>query len=155
MATVTRKKNIPPKPMITKKKKSVRKARKPAVDPSRNAIKSKEAYDLTMKEIDDLMKRGESNLSFIELKRLRILAEAAEQYEDTTDPLPLPGKLPDMIRMRMFQMRISQGFTARLLGVSDTKFSLIMNGKQKPDIYFIKAIYLKLKVDGNKILDAL
>ena len=60
-----------------------------------------------------------------------------------------------MIRMRMYQMRLTQGFAARLLGVSNAKFSLIMNGKQKPDIYFIKAIHVKLKVDANRILQAL
>lgn len=122
---------------------------------TRKEIKSKEAYELTMQEIDALMKRGESNLSGKELERLRILAEAAEKYEDTHDPLPLPESLPEMIRMRMFQMQLTQSFVAKLLGVSDAKFSLIMNGKQKPDIYFIKAIHEKLKVDANRILQSL
>ena len=118
-------------------------------------IKSKEAYDLAMKEIDMMMQRGESNLSEKEIVRLRILAEAAERYEDTHDPLPLPGSLPEIIRMRIYQMQLSQGFTAQLLGVSDAKFSLIMNGKQKPDVYFIKAVHEKLRVDANQILRAL
>ena len=118
-------------------------------------IKSKEAYDATMKEIDQLMKRGEVNLSSKELIRLRSLAEAAELYEDTHDPLPLPESLPEMIRMRMFQMHLNQSFTAKLLGVSDAKFSMIMGGKQKPDVYFIKALHEKLRVDANLILQAL
>ena len=122
---------------------------------TRKQIKSKEAYDLTMKEIDFLMKKGEINLRQKELERLRILAEAAERYEDTYDPLPLPQGLPEMIRMRMFQMQLNQSFAAKLLGVSDAKFSLIMSGKQKPDVYFIKAIHDKLKVDANMILQAL
>jgi len=122
---------------------------------TKKEIKSKEAYELTMQEIDTLMKRGESNLSGKELERVRILAEAAEKYEDSHDPLPLPESLPEMIRMRMFQMQLTQSFVAKLLGVSDTKFSLIMNGKQKPDIYFIKAIHEKLKVDANRILQSL
>jgi HTH-type transcriptional regulator / antitoxin HigA len=118
-------------------------------------IKSKEAYELTMKEVDALMKRGESNLNKRELARLRSLAIAAERYEDTHDPLPLPESLPDMIKMRMFQMRLNQSFAAKLLGVSDAKFSLILSGRQKPDVYFLKAIHDKLRVDANKILQAL
>lgn len=118
-------------------------------------IKSKEAYDLAMQEIDILLRSGEANLNEKELKRLRILAEAAEKYEDTHDPLPLPESLPEIIRMRMFQMQLNQSFAAKLLGVSDAKFSLIISGKQKPDIYFIKAIHNKLKVDANRILQAL
>ena len=108
-----------------------------------------------MREIDTLIKKGESNLSARELVRLESLAEAAEQYEDRYDPLPLPESLPEMIRMRMFQMRLNHSFTARLLGVSDAKFSLIMSGKQRPDVYFIKSVHLKLKVDAKKILSAL
>ena len=44
---------------------------------------------------------------------------------------------------------------ARLLGVSEAKFSLIMKGKQKPDVYFIKAVHEKLEVDANTLLKAI
>ena len=53
-------------------------------------IQSKEAYKLTMEEIDTLMKKGEKNLRAVELKQLRTLAEAAEIYEDKLQPLPIP-----------------------------------------------------------------
>jgi HTH-type transcriptional regulator/antitoxin HigA len=117
-------------------------------------ILSKEVYELTMKEIDALMKKGEENLSQKEMERLRILAEAAENYEDTHEPLPVPSSLPDMIRMKMFQLRLKQHYTAKLLGVSEAKLSLIMSGKQKPDIYFVKALHEKLNLDANQILQA-
>lgn len=118
-------------------------------------IRSKEAYELTMQEVDALMKKGEKNLTEKERMRLRTLAEAAEWYEDTHEPLPLPSSLPEMIHIRMVQMRLNQGFTAKLLGISDAKFSLIMNGKQKPDIHFVKAIHNKLGLDGNLLLEAI
>ena len=117
-------------------------------------IQNKEVYELTMKEINALMKKGEENLGQKELERLRILAEAAENYEDIHEPLPVPSSLPDMIRMKMFQLRLKQHYTARLLGVSEAKLSLIMSGKQKPDIYFIKALHEKLNLDANQILQA-
>ena len=118
-------------------------------------IGSEEAYELTMTEIDTLMRKGEANLSDAEKKRLDEMVDAAEQYEDTTHPLPLPATLPDIIRMKMMQLRIRQNFAAKLLGVSDAKFSMIMNGNQKPDIYFIKAVHDKLKVDANALLKAI
>lgn len=121
---------------------------------SKTRIQSKEVYELTMKEIDALMKKGEENLSQKEFERLRILSEAAENYEDTHEPLPIPSSLPDMIRMKMFQLRLKQHYTARLLGVSEAKLSLIMSGKQKPDIYFVKALHEKLNLDANQILQA-
>ena len=121
---------------------------------ARKRIQNKEVYELTMKEIDALMKKGEENLSQKELDRLRILAEAAENYEDTREPLPVPSTLPDMIRMKMFQLRLKQQYTAKLLGVSEAKLSLILSGKQKPDIYFVKALHEKLNLDANQILQA-
>jgi antitoxin component HigA of HigAB toxin-antitoxin module len=122
--------------------------------PRRVKIHNKEVYELTVKEIDALMKKGEENLSQKEAERLRILAEAAENYEDTHEPLPIPSSLPDMIRMKMFQLRLKQHYTAKLLGVSEAKLSLIMSGKQKPDIYFVKALHEKLNLDANQILQA-
>jgi hypothetical protein len=45
-------------------------------------IESKEAYDVTMREIDGLMKNGENNLTECEANELREMAEAAERFED-------------------------------------------------------------------------
>lgn len=118
-------------------------------------IKTQEAYDLTMAEIDALMKKGEANLSEKELSRLSKLANAAQLYEFQHEPLPMPSKFEDIVRMKIYKLHMTQSYAAKLLGVSDAKFSLIMNGKQKPDIYFIKAVYHKLKIDGNTILQAI
>ncbi len=118
-------------------------------------IKTKEAYELTMAEIDTLMKRGEANLNANELNRLSNLAKAAEQYEFQHEPLPMPSSFQDIVRMKIYKLHMTQAYAAKLLGVSDAKFSLIMNGKQKPDIYFIKAVHEKLKIDGNTILEAI
>lgn len=115
-------------------------------------IESKEAYDLTMKTIDTLMKKGEKNLRPDELKTIQRLATAVEKYEDKFEPLRVPASLPDIVRFKLFQLRINHNLAAQLLGVSDAKFSLIMNGKQKPDIYFIKAIHEKLDVEANLLL---
>ncbi|MEP7278621.1 MAG: transcriptional regulator [Bacteroidota bacterium] len=118
-------------------------------------IQTRKAYELTMKAIDELMKKGEKNLRPAELKILRALAEAAETYEDTLQPLPVPESLPDIVRYKLLQLHINQGLAAQLLGVSEAKFSLIMNGKQKPDINFIKAIHDKLEVDADVLLKAI
>ena len=120
---------------------------------SKAKIQNKEVYELTLIEIDALMKKGEKNLTAKELHRLRILAEAAENYEDIHEPLPVPS-LSDMIRMKMFQLKLKQHFAARLLGVSEAKFSLILSGKQRPDIYFVKALHEKLNLDASQILQA-
>ena len=49
-------------------------------------------------------------------------------------------------------MKLRQKDLAKTLGVSNTKLSLILNGKQKPDIQFIKAIHAKLNVSADFIM---
>ena len=46
-------------------------------------------------------------------------------------------------------MKLKQGDLAKLLHISEAKLSLIMNGKQHPDLSFLKAIqnYLKLMLN--------
>jgi HTH-type transcriptional regulator/antitoxin HigA len=113
---------------------------------------SEEAYNLTMDEIDQLMKVGEENLSEQQIKRLKSLSEAAEYYEDFHHPLPTFSTIQDLIKLRIVQMGINQTYAAVLLGVSSAKFSLIMKGKQKPDVYFIKALHEKLEIDADLLL---
>ena len=117
----------------------------------RDRITSEPIYRATLAEIDKLMKLGEENLTALQVKRLRTLATAAEAYEDSTDPLP--SHLPSLLKNKLTEMGLSQTYAATLLGVSDTKFSQIMNGKQKPDVYFLKAVHEKLHVDGNELLE--
>ncbi len=151
--TSVKKIRVPEKKRVSKKVGSTKSPRKKSNLPVK--IRTSAAYSLVMKEIDLLMRKGEHSLTEKEAKRLKTLAEAAELYEDTTDPLPIPHTLPEMIRMKMFQLRLKQQFTAKLLGVSEAKFSLIMNGKQKPDIFFLKALHQKLDLDAHQLLEAI
>ncbi len=52
----------------------------------------------------------------------------------------------------MYEMKLKQHELAKKLGVSNAKLSLVLNGKQKPDLLFIKAVHTKLNVDADFIL---
>jgi hypothetical protein len=54
------------------------------------AIPSKKSYHETMVAVYNLMNKGEANLSTKELKELSVMAEAAEQYEDSVLGLKPP-----------------------------------------------------------------
>jgi transcriptional regulator with XRE-family HTH domain len=53
----------------------------------------------------------------------------------------------------MFEKRISQAKLAELLGLGQSKLSDILNGKRKPDIPFLKALYKILKIDPGFLLE--
>ena len=54
--------------------------------------------------------------------------------------------------MKMFELKLKQKELAKKLNISDTKLSMIMSGKQKPDVPFLKAIHQKLNISGDLLL---
>ena len=116
-------------------------------------INNEADYKSVMTKIDSLMAKGSANILKDELAEIRSLALAAQAYEQVKYVIDAPTTLIGMIEMRMFEMRLKQKELAKKLNVSDTKLSLIMNGKQKPGIDFLKAIHTELKIDANFILE--
>lgn len=116
-------------------------------------IETKAQYNAAMKSINIIMRKGEKNLNAKELAQLKVMAEAAENFEDFHFPLPEPSNLPEMIELRMFQMKLNKSKAAQVLGVANSKFSQIMNGKRKPDIAFLKSAHKKLKIDPKFLLE--
>ena len=109
-------------------------------------------YDAIMLDIDKLMKKGEKNLSEMEFIELRELALLAQGYEKSVYSIPPPRTLEGMVELRMYEMKLKQKDLAKTLNISDAKLSLILAGKQKPDVPFIKAVYEHLKVPADFIL---
>lgn len=116
-------------------------------------ISNNNDYNNVMAKIDSLMAKGSQNVSKEELEDIRAMALAAQSYEQEKYVLDAPTTLTGMIEMRMFEMKIKQKDLADKLNISTTKLSLIMNGKQRPDIGFLKAIHQQLKVDADFILE--
>lgn len=116
-------------------------------------IKNEVDYSNVMKLIDSLMAKGSKNVSREELAEIRKLALSAQQYEQKKYVIDAPSTLAGMIEIRMYEMRLKQRDLAKRLKISDTKLSLILNGKQKPDIDFLKAVHTELNVDAKFILE--
>jgi HTH-type transcriptional regulator / antitoxin HigA len=119
-------------------------------------ISSKKQYHETMANIYELMNAGETNLTKAESKKLALMVNAAEKFEDETMGLRpdfKPESLPEMVRLVMLEKKISQARLAEMLKVGKPKLSQILNGKRKPDLEFLKLAYKKLKIDPTFILE--
>ncbi len=119
-------------------------------------ISSKKQYHETMANIYELMNKGEANLTKTESKKLVLMVNAAEKFEDEKMGLRpdfKPESLPDMVRLVMLEKKISQARLAEMLNVGKPKLSQILNGKRKPDLEFLKLAYRKLKIDPTFILE--
>jgi len=117
-------------------------------------IADEQAYNTAMERINTLMKKGEDNLSPKEEAELSSLALAAEEYEEEHIYKPSPPKtLEGLIELYMYKKRLKQGQIAQKLGISQAKLSLILSGKQKPDVKFLKAVHKNLDIDANQLLE--
>ena len=116
------------------------------------AIKDKPTYEKIMAEIERLMAKGSESVTPGELAKIRELALAAQAYEKNAFVIPAPTTLAGIIEMRMYEMRLKQKDLAQKLHISNTKLSLILNGKQKPDVAFLKAVHSELNIDANVLL---
>ena len=133
----------------------VRDMRKIKKMPTAKKIETEADYKSVMARIDNLMSKGSENVSKTEWAEIRKLALTAQEYEKTKFTIAAPTTLAGIIEMKMYEMRLKQKDLARKLKVSDTKLSLIMNGKQKPDIDFLKAVHQQLHVNGDYLLNSL
>ncbi|HEY4322952.1 MAG TPA: helix-turn-helix domain-containing protein [Mucilaginibacter sp.] len=118
-----------------------------------NKITSEADYNTVMAKIDGLMAKGSGNVSKEELAEIRALAVSAQSFEQEKYVIEAPTTLTGMIEMRMFELKLKQKDLAEKLNVSNAKLSLIMNGKQKPDIDFLKAVHSQLQIDAEFILE--
>ncbi|KLT66775.1 DNA-binding protein [Pedobacter sp. BMA] len=115
-------------------------------------IKNKGDYESVMSKIDALMAKGSDKATTAELAEIRALALSAQAYEQQVYVIEQPDSLSGMIEMRMFEMKIKQADMAKKLHVSPAKLSLILNGKQRVDIDFLKAVHKELNVDADFLL---
>jgi HTH-type transcriptional regulator/antitoxin HigA len=104
-------------------------------------------------KVDALMRKGEKNVSAEESQEILAMGTALQTYEQGIYKIPSPTTLEGMIELRMYEMRLKQKDLAETLGVSPVKLSMILSGKQKPDIPFIKALHQKLNVSADFILE--
>jgi antitoxin component HigA of HigAB toxin-antitoxin module len=122
----------------------------------KHAITTKKAYHETMVAVYELMNKGEANLTKKELDKMEAMAKAAEEYEDNVlglKPAKKPETITALIEQKMYEKKMSQAALAAMLGLGTSKLSEILNGKRKPDVPFLKALYKKLNIDPAFLLD--
>ena len=115
-------------------------------------ISTESHFKKVMAKIEHLLTKNSSGPSETEKNELRRLAIAVQEYEQKKYVIDPPSTLEGIIEMKMFELKLKQKELAKKLNISDTKLSMIMSGKQKPDVPFLKAIHQKLNISGDLLL---
>lgn len=85
------------------------------------------------------------------MKELDELGRAIEAYEDIYYPIAKPT-LASVIRLRMYEMGLTQQKLAEKLHISSSRISSYINGKSDPSLKTARALSQTLGIDANTIL---
>ncbi len=127
-----------------------------------STITNETQYETTMNRIEYFLKKatslgGFANLPPNEVAELQTLSIAAEQYEDRIPLAPIvvqsPQSLPEMLSLKMYQMKLKQKDLAHLLNITPTRLSEVMSGKRRVNMDLAKRLYKRLSIDPAFILE--
>jgi HTH-type transcriptional regulator/antitoxin HigA len=122
-------------------------------------IRSAADYEKVMQIIEGYLQKATEGGGFhtmpakesAELKRLSLLAET---WEDSIPlmPLKLPESLPQMIELKMFQLKLKQKEMSELLEIPPSRLSEVLKGKRKINLDLAKRLHERLNIDAGFIL---
>lgn len=82
---------------------------------------------------------------------LNFLTDSVEEYEKIHLPIGMPS-LADVLKLRMYEMNLTQNKLAEIIGVSASRVSEYLSGKSEPTFEVAKNIHKKLNISANIIL---
>lgn len=110
-------------------------------------------YNAIVTRIDELVEivnddTPQTDRNYIELD---LLADMVVEYEKIHFPVSKP-ELVDVLKLRMYEMRLNQTSMAKLLGVSNSRINDYLNGRSEPTLKVAREMNKKLNIDANVIL---
>ena len=116
-------------------------------------IQNEMQYNSAMERIDELLKvvsddTPEDNKEYVELV---LLSNLVADYEDTHYPIQSPS-LAGVLKLRMFELGMTQSALATLLGISPSKISEILSGKSEPTLRQARKMATTLNISPAVVL---
>ena len=116
-------------------------------------LNSEVAYNATLERIEELLLLVNDNTPADDknMIELGILSDLAANYEDEFYPIKKPT-LIEIIKLRMYEMNLSQTKLSELLGVSSSRISEYLSGKSEPPLKVARQISSKLNIEASIVL---
>lgn len=116
-------------------------------------IESEKQYKAAMARIEELLPlvtedTPEDDIHSVELV---LLSNLVADYDNEHYPIGVPS-LIDVLRLRMYEMNLTQKAMAELIGISASRLNEILTGKREPTLQVARAICLNLSIDANIVL---
>ena len=116
-------------------------------------IKTEKQYKAACERVEELLSVVNNNTSeddknYIELD---LISDLVADYEETYFPIKSPT-LIEMIKLRMYEMNLTQTKLSELLNVSPSRISEYLSGKCEPTLKVAREISRKLDIDAEIVL---
>ncbi len=116
-------------------------------------IENEQQYDWAVSRVEELLPLVKedtptSDSNYIELV---LLSNLVADYSDEHYSLGEPS-LVDIIKLRMYEMGLTQAALAKLIGVSPSRISDYLSGKSEPTLKVGRLLSQKLDIDPAIVL---
>ncbi len=118
-----------------------------------NTTITKKEYKALCLRIEELLKivgndTPSTDKNFIELD---VISNLVADYEEVHYPIETPS-LVDVIKLRMYEMKLTQKGVSELIGVSPSRISEYLTGKSEPTLKVARNICRKLNIIPEIVL---
>ena len=103
--------------------------------------------------IEKFIEKGFDKLSPQETEELAQLSKRVELYEMKKYPMPLHASVTNLLESVMREKRINKSELSKILEISNSTLSEILNGKRSINLKIAKRLHDKFMIDGNVILE--
>ena len=116
-------------------------------------IENKAQYDWAVSRVEELLPLVDDNTpkDDANLIELELLSNLVADYSDEHFSIGAPS-LPDVIKLRMYEMHLTQRGLAEMLNISPSRVSAIVSGKTEPTFKVAQDISRKLDIDASIVL---
>ena len=116
-------------------------------------IKDKAEYEVLKDRIEELLVTVDNETPEYDKKliELNLISNLVADYEEEYFPVKAP-RLVDVIKLRMYEMNLTQLKLSELLGVSPSRISEYLSGKNEPTLKVAREISKKLNIDASIVM---
>ena len=116
-------------------------------------IENENQYNWAVSRVEELLPLINDNTlindpNHIELK---LLSELVADYSEENYSIGTPN-LIDILKLRMYEMKLNQTSLAAMLGISKSRISDYLNGRSEPTISIAREMSRKLNIDAAIVL---
>lgn len=116
-------------------------------------IENKVQYEWAIKRVEELLPLVDDNTPLDDPNsiELELLSNLVADYSDEHFVIGEPT-LVDVLKLRMYEMGLTQKALSALIGVSPSRLSDYVSGKCEPTLKVAREMSRKLNIDANIVL---